>query len=327
MPVGIQDPIWERMWQLKLPNQTLLFAWRLCSNLLSTPSNLAARHVTFDDSCPFCNQNSVTNGHIFFDCSYAVQTFRITGLYQQISQLKRPNCEQWFRAIILENTFVSTSFFVALLSGIWYARNSAVFEQKNITPWSTVLHASRVVQDLASTSTNQARDLPELQAMNTIFQPVANAIQVFFDGSISSSNRCAGAGVYIQSSSGQFLHGLARQFPNVVDPCLSEALALREALLLCRQLDLVDVLVQGDSSIIILAAAQDSDSPSSCSPVLDDVIRMCQNLPVQKLSWVRREENVIAHNFAKFAKSSDVIETTWSDPPSFVNQSVMDLFQ
>ncbi|CAI9099805.1 OLC1v1036681C1 [Oldenlandia corymbosa var. corymbosa] len=175
------------------------------------------------------------------------------------------------------------------------------------------IRLSRTIRDFAATCTNPERNDPRSTSLNHLFQLFVNAIKVFFDGSVSTSNNYAGAGVLIQAPDGKFLHGLARQFPDVLDSDLAEVLALRQALLLCRKF----VVVQGDSALIILAANKDSDGPSSCSPILDDVIYLCQDLPIRKLSWIRRDENMITHAFAKFAKFFNVIETIWNDQPNF----------
>ncbi|CAI9090124.1 OLC1v1024818C1 [Oldenlandia corymbosa var. corymbosa] len=223
-PASVQDPLWKRLWKLKLPSRTLLFIWRLCTNSLPTSTNLASRHLTVDLDCPFCHQSSLDSCPTFFYCPFAVQTFRIAGIHQQILEFRRSLSELWTRAIFLNAQFTSAAFFAALLSGIWQARNSFLFEQKIISAWSMVLQASRVVYDFSKINGRSAN--PEhVSSVFPLFQPPPDdAVKVYFDGAISSSRRCAGAGIFIQAPDGHFIHGMARQFPDIFDSNLAEAL-------------------------------------------------------------------------------------------------------
>ncbi|CAI9105757.1 OLC1v1004758C1, partial [Oldenlandia corymbosa var. corymbosa] len=113
--------------------------------------------------------------------------------------------------------------------------------------------------------------------------------------------KCAEAGVLIQHADCSFMHGLARQFLDIVDPNVAEALALREALFLSQKIGLSDAVNLGDSALIVLAANQESDGPLPCVLVVEDVIYLCKDLPVHHISWIPRSENIIAHSFPKFS--------------------------
>ncbi|CAI9104831.1 OLC1v1003598C1 [Oldenlandia corymbosa var. corymbosa] len=302
MPIGVQDPLWKRLWNLKLPNRILLFAWRLCHNSLPTPGNLAIRHLNDDSSCGFCQQSSINNCHIFFDCPFDAQIFRIAGLHDQILRRHRPLCDLWTRTLILDTQFPSTAFLIALLSGIWQTRNSMLFEQTSTSPWSAVLQSSKIVRDFMEQNQNQNSMDRSLRIMLAFQPPPPDVIRVFFYGSINHVAKCTGAGIVIQSSDGQFMRGLYRQFLGVTDSNIGEALAMREALLFCRRLGIANVAIQGDFSLIVLAAMNEIDGPSACTPVLEDVIYICYDLPVANLSWIPSLDNVVAHSLVKYAK-------------------------
>ncbi|CAI9090716.1 OLC1v1025543C1 [Oldenlandia corymbosa var. corymbosa] len=144
---------------------------------------------------------------------------------------------------------------------------------------NTILPASRIVHEFQTLHVESMLKNPDIRLQPLLLPPPTDAVKVSFDGSISRSNNCSGAGVLIQSPDGSFIHGLARQFPGIYDSDLAEALAFREALLLCRKLGLSGVSIQGDSSMIILAAMRELDSSSPCSPVMKDVLYICNDLP------------------------------------------------
>ncbi|CAI9117463.1 OLC1v1018861C1 [Oldenlandia corymbosa var. corymbosa] len=112
--------------------------------------------------------------------------------------------------------------------------------------------------------------------------PPDNSTKIFFDGAISSTQKCGAAGVLIQSEHGTFLRGISKKLPGIVEPELSETLALREAMLLCQNLQLSNFAILGDSCLTILTARGDIDPPS-CSPILEDISRLAINYPIHWL--------------------------------------------
>lgn len=67
---GIQDKVFEELWQLKAPIKVAVFAWRLLRDRLPTKANLHRRQIEVTDrSCPFCGNMEEEVGHLFFHCS------------------------------------------------------------------------------------------------------------------------------------------------------------------------------------------------------------------------------------------------------------------
>ena len=51
----IVDPIWSRIWHLRVPNKVENFLWRASVDCLSTNVALVLRHVPISAQCPLCN--------------------------------------------------------------------------------------------------------------------------------------------------------------------------------------------------------------------------------------------------------------------------------
>ncbi|GER44715.1 RNA-directed DNA polymerase (reversetranscriptase)-related family protein, partial [Striga asiatica] len=215
-PLGVRDPVWRMIWNLKLPPRVHLFVWRLYLNVLPTPDNLARRNVTFDGACPLCSSATSTSLHTFFDCSFTLQALRIAGLLVVVRQLQKATCETW--------------------------------------PWNIVLNASRLVAEFASHSSNPEMPDPSLSLLPTSVVPSVDATRIYFDGSISPTCVCGGSGVFACSANGIFLQALSRRFAGIVDSDLVEALALREAILLAQKLNVPNMAVIGDFSLIVQAS-------------------------------------------------------------------------
>ncbi|GER29180.1 ribonuclease H-like superfamily protein [Striga asiatica] len=326
-PLGVRDRVWCMIWKLKLPHRIHLLVWRLYLNVLPTPDNLACRNVTFDGTCPLCSSVASSSMHTFFDCSFTLQALRIAGLLVLVRQLQKETCETWCRNLLLHMTSPHIEFLVAIWDGIWQARNGVIFQQRTVRPWNIVLNASRTVAEFASHSLNPEMPDPALSYLPTSVVPSDDATRIYFDGSISPNRVCGGSGVFARSANGVFLQALSRRFDGIVDADLAEALAMREAILLAQRLNVPNVAVMEDSSLIVQASFGLTDAPSSCSPVIDDIVACLSHLPSVKLFWIPRSENVVAHSLARHATSSSSSISVWSDPPNFLSHLVLDHFQ
>jgi hypothetical protein len=64
-----QDPLWKKLWKLKVHDRVKMLLWRIASNVLPTKDNLAKRLGSIDTDCPLCNEAKETITHLFFECT------------------------------------------------------------------------------------------------------------------------------------------------------------------------------------------------------------------------------------------------------------------
>lgn len=76
-PVGSSssglNPIWKKLWQLKVLGRIFHLAWCFFINSLPSPCNLARWNLPFNYSCLLYRYADSTNSHIFFLCPFATQ--------------------------------------------------------------------------------------------------------------------------------------------------------------------------------------------------------------------------------------------------------------
>ena len=60
-----QSQFWCKLWDLHVPNNTKLFAWRACKNILPTKANLYHKGVIDDPTCEAYALAPETVGHLF----------------------------------------------------------------------------------------------------------------------------------------------------------------------------------------------------------------------------------------------------------------------
>lgn len=69
-----------KIWKTKVPTKLKHFFWKLMSLSLATGINLKRRHVIRDAVCRRCCNAEETEDHIFFECEYAKEIWRASGI-------------------------------------------------------------------------------------------------------------------------------------------------------------------------------------------------------------------------------------------------------
>uniref|UniRef100_A0A803QGZ0 RNase H type-1 domain-containing protein n=1 Tax=Cannabis sativa TaxID=3483 RepID=A0A803QGZ0_CANSA len=152
-------------------------------------------------------------------------------------------------------------------------------------------------------------DIPGSQFASNSAQPTqippSTRFRIFTDAAIDSVNRKHSIGVVVLDADNAVKAGFSAPFSGLVPPAVAEAKAIFQAIQWAQMISLpVDVLLTDCKSIV--------DKLSSCNrnnSVLDDVLSNIQNLlsfsPRLAISYVPRENNVLAHKLAKFGLGLD----------------------
>lgn len=94
----------QKMWKTKIPSKIHHFLWRLLSRSLATGNNLRRRHITRDVMCKRCFQREETESHLFFDCEYAKQIWRASGIANATIDNPNATLEERIQACLLVTT-------------------------------------------------------------------------------------------------------------------------------------------------------------------------------------------------------------------------------
>ena len=71
---------WKKIWSLPIPNKVQHFCWRACRDALPTKVKLRRRNVITEDMCVCCHEKAEANGHIFWGCPKAQETWAASKL-------------------------------------------------------------------------------------------------------------------------------------------------------------------------------------------------------------------------------------------------------
>ncbi|KAK6156521.1 hypothetical protein DH2020_010769 [Rehmannia glutinosa] len=157
------NPLWKKLWQLKVPPRFKLFAWRCCSEAIATPDFLNLHHIGVSEDCKFCRASGCDASHIFFLCPFSEKIWNHSGLKEVIWTFSQPSFSLWYKEIILNSPMEVCNLFVVTTNLIWFHRNKKKFEDTSCDPFFVAAAANSIMQDfrkICSTSEDLPRAPP-----------------------------------------------------------------------------------------------------------------------------------------------------------------------
>ncbi|GKC67194.1 RNA-directed DNA polymerase, eukaryota [Tanacetum coccineum] len=83
-------------WDRKLMRKVNIFIWRLALDRLPHRWNLSARGIDIPSiSCPSCNGNVESSSHVFFDCDFAKEVWKLVRNWSDIYIPSFSSFELW----------------------------------------------------------------------------------------------------------------------------------------------------------------------------------------------------------------------------------------
>ncbi|XP_021773286.1 uncharacterized protein LOC110736942 [Chenopodium quinoa] len=146
-------------------------------------------------------------------------------------------------------------------------------------------------------------------------------VKLNFDASLSVGG-WVGQGVTARDWRGEVLFAATHRVTAHWPPITAEGKAAAMAIKLAISHGLVDIIIEGDSQVLINRLSKASTFFTDLDNILDDILASCSSF--NSVSWchVKRDENVVAHNLAHLTPFG--IEQIWENhSPCKVSPYVM----
>ncbi|KAJ0258883.1 Ribonuclease H domain-containing protein [Hirschfeldia incana] len=301
-----EDEIWlnrgfewnKQVWNLPVAPKIKHFAWKVLKRAIPAGERLVERHINADPKCKRCGCNESII-HLLFHCPFAQQVWLLAPFanatdVRGILDLMAVWPDLVSQVCLPPTGIGAGALFPWILWMIWKARNKFVFEGFSTSP-----------EDTLSTAIAMAREwflnnLPESSAPRNRGRLVqvneTGAVVVRTDAAWCSSSLSSGLGWIVSSSPTDKEFSKRMEF--VTSPLVAEGLALREAVITSRRLNLSNVRFESDSSGLI-------KNISSSIPVVElhsivtDILNLSATFSSVSFSWISREENREADFLAK----------------------------
>ena len=137
------------------------------------------------------------------------------------------------------------------------------------------------------------------------------------DGSINLGAKSSGLGVVIRDSQGLLIAALSGCVQGVLAADMIEALALRRGILFASEIGLSRIQVESDACNLIKFLQSDQEVFSDHGNVVADCKMLFQGFSSVECSHVRRQGNMVAHEFAKFGALLNAEEVWLEEGPDW----------
>ena len=136
-------------------------------------------------------------------------------------------------------------------------------------------------------------------------KPLAGWMKLNTDGVVFGNSIQVGGGGVIRDSNGEWVAGFVRKLGSM-SSILAELWALKDGLLLARQLDILNVNIELDADLIVHLLNNPSFHNLMFKPLLNDCKNLIKTFPSCTMAHVFRETNRCADKLANIGATQTV---------------------
>ena len=301
-----RDPrtsLWKRIWQLKIPPKIRIFLWKVCVNALPTMSNLRKRGVSTDGLCPVCGLEEETILHALCRCMAVKEFWRLW-----------KDCQIDFGAESLDFSDIALKVLAAgnlkdleiLFVVAW-----AIWHNKNIRVFESVCQGADQIWNSAVNLISDFKEADKFYSLGPTAgevswrKPPNGVFKINTDGATVGVGVLSSIGVIIRDCRGQAAVALCRVLPSCFTMDETEALAVEAGILLARELDLQQIIIESDS-LAVVQRISSKDYSGGFGHIVNGIVNLLDGFAGWQIRHVKRDFNRVAHELAKFARCNNV---------------------
>lgn len=308
---------WKKtVWNLKLGPKIKMFTWKCLKGILPVGERLVERHINVDPKCKRCGSSESIN-HLLFHCPFARDVWKLSPLDAsfEISRLTdlRADWSQLHGQKCLPPTGVaSTPLAPWIMWSLWKGRNKFMFENYAGNPVDILTQAIVAAKEWESAQIKE-----EKKSQTTALQPLPLVPSVTrSDAAWNEESQCAGLGWVVMTAEQR--HVGKKRMLCTSSALIAEAMAMREAMQMSRNLGIREVRFESDSARLIKAINLKKPELEIYG-IVEDILNISFSFDVVIFSWIPRERNGEADCIAKQALASVeqvVVEAVFMPPPN-----------
>ncbi|KAF5458623.1 hypothetical protein F2P56_022640 [Juglans regia] len=186
---------------------------------------------------------------------------------------------------------------------MWRRRNVFLFEGKFENPSRIVQAALQSTKDFKEANDRVKVDLTigRPTGLTTWRPPPLNIYKANWDASVDRVHSRMGVGVVIRNWEGRVTATLRSSRCIFPDAKLAEAMVALRAILLCKQIGISRVMLEGDALNVVKDINSEAKDWSSVGLIIQDIKAELQNLEYGSVDYISRNSNCMAHCLAKDA--------------------------
>ncbi|RYR44282.1 hypothetical protein Ahy_A08g040636 [Arachis hypogaea] len=202
---------------------------------------------------------------------------------------------------------------------IWKARNQHIFQQKKLNPQNTIIHSEQITTEYHNATKDLNKDIKAMADRNgekrriTWRPPPRNKIKVNIDAAFQRETGIATTAAVFRDWEGKIITGASSKFKSI-SALAAEAQAYREALILTKNLQIRNCIIESDC--LPLVQAIKARSPlAEADAIIRDILQLLEEAPDVGATWTPREGNTLAHQLAAMAAVNQLQRQWTFNPP------------
>ncbi|CAN1145355.1 hypothetical protein LINPERHAP2_LOCUS14632 [Linum perenne] len=210
-----------------------------------------------NDSCGTCSRYPETSWHLFLHCEYAVECWRIVGLWGEVERLAATaeSFQDWLFAALRDLPEMKMQMLVAVVGGLWIERNGRVWSTERKPAFVTIRGAMEAVREWQGTRRSESG--PMLQPADTTCRkwhpPPPGMLKCNVDGAVFGDQGRTGAGMVLRNEHGELISFRMASQAGFLSPKESEGLALLHALKWLNEKRAKNTIIEVDALEVVRA--------------------------------------------------------------------------
>ncbi|CAL4932085.1 unnamed protein product [Urochloa decumbens] len=283
------DPIWRKLWSVKVPPKVRVFWWRVTHDFIPSKANLHHRHIERLGGCEICGAKEETTFHALTECTFANIYW---GKLKELTGIKLPKlCPRTWTIDLLNDAICSEHDRGIILCGmwsLWNSRNDRRHGKAPIEPKKAILWAvDACVELLHATKSHTGESMPRLKEKWE--RPPVGSLKLNIDGAFDAESFSGATGAVIRNSTGSFVAAAGRRLNSVASVLMAEAEALRDGVKLIPHGVRENVLVETDSSELAGLWRSRREARSEITAILHEVEIVVAGLSSFSVRHARRK--------------------------------------
>ena len=248
-------------------------------------------------------------------------------LVEHMSQNADMNARNWIFAlheVLSQEEFV---IMVVTLWAVWKSRRKAIYKDIFESPQSTHHFIQAYMNDLRSIQQDRSivrpREGGARPRTTQWIHPPGTMCKINVDGAVSKNQKRGTAAAICRDHTGNFLGASAILVRGVYDPPTLEALAVREALALAKDLNLQNLHIASDCKVVIEDMKE--QNPAGYGAILHEITDLANGFVECNFVHEYRSSNFESHNLAKHVLKLEVGRHVWLGHPdnlSFISVNI-----
>ncbi|XP_042993245.1 uncharacterized protein LOC122319281 [Carya illinoinensis] len=188
----------------------------------------------------------------------------------QKASMVSPSFAEKLGSIMESKETEELQIFAVTAWNIWKRRNEVVFQGHLTHPSSVARHSKQLVEDLHKLSMNKKARVLKQQTNQAWEAPSQGKIKANWDASVDKASGKVGVGVVVRDWNSKVIATLRMEQELFPDPHMAEAYAALQAVMLCNSLGHRDVVLEGDSLLVVEGLKSQSNAPNYVGQIVAD---------------------------------------------------------